>query len=201
MATAARSADAESSAEASAAAEAVAQAQVRRNLGTVLVANRRQHRHRHRHRQHQSGWLDDGTTTTDNDNADFTTAETGAGTTVSESGTTDTFTVVLDSQPVADVTVDRSEPHALINPEIIEKDGVTVTEEGDGLTTTEKATLGIYAGTWRGVIVDEGGVTTYFVARKERSVIRVEIQSINLQAADIRRLVSAQLVELEGYKP
>lgn len=31
---------------------------------------------------------------------------------------------------VADVSRDRSEPHALINPEIIEKDGVTVTEEG-----------------------------------------------------------------------
>ena len=31
---------------------------------------------------------------------------------------------------VADVTADRSEPHALINPVIVEKDGVTVTEEG-----------------------------------------------------------------------
>jgi peptide deformylase len=31
---------------------------------------------------------------------------------------------------VADVTADKSEPYALINPEIIEKDGVTVTEEG-----------------------------------------------------------------------
>ena len=31
---------------------------------------------------------------------------------------------------VADVSRDGSEPHALINPEIIEKDGVTVTEEG-----------------------------------------------------------------------
>ena len=31
---------------------------------------------------------------------------------------------------VADVSSDKSEPHALINPEIIEKDGVTVTDEG-----------------------------------------------------------------------
>ncbi|MDH3545638.1 MAG: peptide deformylase [Gammaproteobacteria bacterium] len=31
---------------------------------------------------------------------------------------------------VADVTADQTEPHALINPVIIEKDGVTVTEEG-----------------------------------------------------------------------
>ena len=31
---------------------------------------------------------------------------------------------------VADVSVDKDQPHVLINPEIIEKDGVTVTEEG-----------------------------------------------------------------------
>lgn len=31
---------------------------------------------------------------------------------------------------VADVSSDRSEPHALINPEIIEKDGVTTSDEG-----------------------------------------------------------------------
>jgi peptide deformylase len=31
---------------------------------------------------------------------------------------------------VADVSSDRSEPHALINPEILEKDGVTVSDEG-----------------------------------------------------------------------
>ena len=31
---------------------------------------------------------------------------------------------------VADVSADKSEPHALINPEILEKDGVAVTEEG-----------------------------------------------------------------------
>jgi peptide deformylase len=31
---------------------------------------------------------------------------------------------------VADVSNDKSEPHVLINPEILEKDGVAVTEEG-----------------------------------------------------------------------
>ena len=31
---------------------------------------------------------------------------------------------------VADVSADKTEPHALINPEILEKDGVAVTEEG-----------------------------------------------------------------------
>ena len=31
---------------------------------------------------------------------------------------------------VADVSVDKDDPHVLINPEILEKDGVTVTDEG-----------------------------------------------------------------------
>src|SRR5210317_1320378 len=31
---------------------------------------------------------------------------------------------------VADVSPDKSDPHVLINPEILEKDGVTVTDEG-----------------------------------------------------------------------
>ena len=31
---------------------------------------------------------------------------------------------------VADVSIDKDEPYVLINPEIIEKDGVTVTDEG-----------------------------------------------------------------------
>ena len=31
---------------------------------------------------------------------------------------------------VTDVSADKSEPHVLINPEIIEKDGITVTEQG-----------------------------------------------------------------------
>lgn len=31
---------------------------------------------------------------------------------------------------VADVSLDKSDPHVLINPQILEKDGVTITEEG-----------------------------------------------------------------------
>ncbi len=31
---------------------------------------------------------------------------------------------------VADISADKADPHVLINPEILEKDGVTVTEEG-----------------------------------------------------------------------
>lgn len=31
---------------------------------------------------------------------------------------------------VADVSTEKNEPHVLINPEILEKDGVTITEEG-----------------------------------------------------------------------
>ena len=42
-------------------------------------------------------------TTTDNDVAGFTIAETGGSTSVAETGTTDTFTVVLNAQPDSDV--------------------------------------------------------------------------------------------------
>ena len=42
-------------------------------------------------------------TTTDDDTAGFTIAETGGATAVAESGTTDTFTIVLNAQPDTDV--------------------------------------------------------------------------------------------------
>ena len=42
-------------------------------------------------------------TTTDNDIPGFTVAESGGSTSVNESGTTDTFTVVLNAQPTTDV--------------------------------------------------------------------------------------------------
>ena len=45
-------------------------------------------------------------TTTDDDVAGFTVAETGGSTAVAETGTTDTFTVVLDAQPSSDVVLD-----------------------------------------------------------------------------------------------
>ena len=42
-------------------------------------------------------------TTTDNDVAAFTIAQTGGSTAVAETGTTDTFTIVLNAQPDTDV--------------------------------------------------------------------------------------------------
>ena len=44
-------------------------------------------------------------TTTDNDAAGFTIAQSGGSTSVSEDGTTDTFTVVLNAQPASDVVL------------------------------------------------------------------------------------------------
>ena len=44
-------------------------------------------------------------TTTDDDVAGFTIAQTGGSTSVAETGTTDTFTVVLNAQPVSDVVL------------------------------------------------------------------------------------------------
>ena len=46
-----------------------------------------------------------GVTTTDDDTAGFTVTESG-GTSVAESGTTDTFTVVLNSEPTGNVVLD-----------------------------------------------------------------------------------------------
>ena len=47
-------------------------------------------------------------TTTDNDVAAFTVAQTGGSTSVAETGTTDTFTVVLNAQPASDVVLSIS---------------------------------------------------------------------------------------------
>ena len=51
-------------------------------------------------------------TTTDDDVAGFTITESNGSTGVTESGTTDTFTVVLDAEPTSDVvlTVTSSDP-------------------------------------------------------------------------------------------
>ncbi|MFL3016311.1 MAG: hypothetical protein ACJZ2F_02085 [Acidimicrobiales bacterium] len=45
------------------------------------------------------------TTTTDNDAAGFTVAQSGGSTSVAESGTTDTFTVALTAQPASNVVI------------------------------------------------------------------------------------------------
>ena len=44
-------------------------------------------------------------TTTDNDSAGFSIVESSGSTSVVESGTTDTFTVILTSQPLTDVVL------------------------------------------------------------------------------------------------
>ena len=49
-------------------------------------------------------------TTTDNDVAGFTVTQTGGSTSVAETGTTDTFTVVLNAQPASDVVISISSP-------------------------------------------------------------------------------------------
>ena len=46
-----------------------------------------------------------GVSTTDDDSAGFSVTESGEGTSVSETGTTDTFTVVLEAQPTSDVVL------------------------------------------------------------------------------------------------
>ena len=43
--------------------------------------------------------------TADNDTAGFTVAQSGGSTTVAETGSTDTFTVVLDAQPASNVVI------------------------------------------------------------------------------------------------
>ena len=47
-------------------------------------------------------------TTTDDDTAGFTVTASGGSTTVAETGSTDTFTVVLDVQPASDVVISVS---------------------------------------------------------------------------------------------
>jgi hypothetical protein len=47
-------------------------------------------------------------TTTDGDTAGFTVAESSGSTGVTETGSTDTFTVVLDAQPASDVVISVS---------------------------------------------------------------------------------------------
>ncbi|MFL3016320.1 MAG: hypothetical protein ACJZ2F_02130 [Acidimicrobiales bacterium] len=44
-------------------------------------------------------------TTTDNDVAGFTIAQTDGSTSVAETGTTDTFTIVLNAQPASNVVL------------------------------------------------------------------------------------------------
>ena len=68
-------------------------------------------------------------TTTDNDAAGFTVTQSGGSTAVSESGSTDTFTVVLTAQPTSDVVL-------------------TVTSGDTGEAAVDKGTLTFTNGNW-----------------------------------------------------
>jgi len=67
--------------------------------------------------------------TTDDDDAGFTVTESGGNTEVGESGSTDSFTVVLDAQPVSDVVID-------------------VTSADTGEATVDQASLTFTNGNW-----------------------------------------------------
>ena len=54
-------------------------------------------------------------TTTDDDVAGLTIAQTGGSTSVAETGTTDTFTVVLNAQPSSDVVISISHQQIPVN--------------------------------------------------------------------------------------
>ncbi len=95
-------------------------------------------------------------TTTDNDTAGFTITET-SGTAVDESGTTDSFTVVLDAQPDSDVVVD------IINPDT-------------GEVTTDKDSLIFTPDQWdTGQIVIATGVDDYLVDGDRNTAIKLTI--------------------------
>jgi uncharacterized delta-60 repeat protein len=68
-------------------------------------------------------------TTTDNDSAGFTVTQSGGGTAVAESGSTDTFTVVLTAQPTNDVVI-------------------SVTSADTGEATVDKSSLTFTNGNW-----------------------------------------------------
>jgi predicted transcriptional regulator len=68
-------------------------------------------------------------TTTDNDSAGFTVTQSGGSTLVAESGSTDTFTVVLTAQPASDVVI-------------------SVTSGDTGEATVDKSTLTFTNGNW-----------------------------------------------------
>ncbi|MBA4810912.1 MAG: hypothetical protein H2036_08280, partial [Acidimicrobiales bacterium] len=68
-------------------------------------------------------------TTTDSDTAGFTVIESGGSSTVAETGSTDTFTVVLDAQPASDVVI-------------------SVTSADTGEVTVSAATLTFTSGNW-----------------------------------------------------
>ncbi|MFA8433533.1 MAG: choice-of-anchor D domain-containing protein [Marinifilaceae bacterium] len=131
--------------------------------------------------------------TTDDDVAGFTLAETDGGTTVSEAGTTDTYTVVLDAQPVSDVVLTISSGDTdevtvdlttltFTNANWNTPQTVTVTGIDDFLTDGDQSTLVTLS-------VDDANSDNAFDALSDQtvSVITVDddLREINVQYSGI----------------
>ena len=100
-------------------------------------------------------------TTTDNDQPGFTVTESDGSTTVSESGTTDTFTVVLDAAPLTDVVI-------------------TVTSGDTGEATVDLATLTFTPTNWATAqTVTLTGVDDVIVGGSQTTTITLAIDAAN----------------------
>ena len=96
-------------------------------------------------------------TTTDNDTASFTVVQSGGSTSVAESGTTDTFTVVLGAQPTSDVTL-----------------SVTSGDTGEATVSTE--TLQFTSGNWNSAqTVTVTGVDDSLIDGSQNTTITVSV--------------------------
>ena len=96
-------------------------------------------------------------TTTDNDTASFTVAQSGGSTAVSESGSTDTFTVVLGAQPASNVVI-------------------SVTSGDTGEATVSPATLTFTSGNWNSAqTVTVTGINDDLVDGTQTSTITMSV--------------------------
>ena len=96
-----------------------------------------------------------------NDTAGFTIAETGGGTTVSETGTTDTFTVVLDAAPLSNVVI-------------------AVTSNDTGEATVDRASLTFTPANWdTAQTVTVTGVDDSIVDGAQTSSVTLSIDAAN----------------------
>ncbi len=100
-------------------------------------------------------------TTTDDDAAGFTVAETGGSTLVSESGTTDTFTVVLTAEPASNVVI-------------------LVSSADTGEATVDQATLTFTPGNWNTPqILTVTGVDDDLVDGDQTTLVTLSIDDAN----------------------
>ena len=96
-------------------------------------------------------------TTTDDDTASFTVTQSGGSTSVAESGTTDTFTVVLGAQPTSDVVI-------------------SVTSGDTGEATVSPATLTFTSGNWNSAqTVTVTGVNDSLIDGSQNTTITMSV--------------------------